>query len=483
MANQLLLILIFSFLTSLLKAERNVFLQGKIAHKFLERRKRANSAFEEFKQGNIERECYEEKCSREEAREAFEDDEKTNEFWNNYVDGDQCSSNPCHYGGSCKDGLNSYTCTCLAGYDGPNCEYITYKSCKVDNGECGQFCKNVENTVECSCTAGYILDNDGQSCVATANYPCGKIKRTKSKAKREASFLDYTPSTYDYDAIPEEHFYDGPQNFTNVVPHLPSQDGTALNEKDINSDLNMRIVNGSNCELGQCPWQALLLDEKEEGFCGGTVLSHIHVLTAAHCINQTKTIKVVVGEVDTNTRTTGTLHTVEKVYVHQKFVLATYDYDIAIIQLRNPIQFSEFVIPACLPTADFANQVLMSQPTGIVSGFGRLHEKGRKASKLQMIRVPYIDRHTCKLSSNFVITENMFCAGYRTLAQDACQGDSGGPHVTEYKGTHFVTGVISWGEGCAREDKYGIYTKVSKFIGWVRRIIRQRPQPARQEEN
>lgn len=54
-----------------------VFLKSKVANKFLQRTKRANSLFEEFKPGNIERECYEERCSKEEAREAFEDQEKT----------------------------------------------------------------------------------------------------------------------------------------------------------------------------------------------------------------------------------------------------------------------------------------------------------------------------------------------------------------------------------------------------------------------
>lgn len=48
-----------------------------MANRFLQRTKRANSLFEEFKPGNIERECIEERCSKEEAREAFEDQEKT----------------------------------------------------------------------------------------------------------------------------------------------------------------------------------------------------------------------------------------------------------------------------------------------------------------------------------------------------------------------------------------------------------------------
>lgn len=54
-----------------------VFIKKENADKFLERTKRANSFLEEVKQGNIERECNEERCSKEEAREAFEDEEKT----------------------------------------------------------------------------------------------------------------------------------------------------------------------------------------------------------------------------------------------------------------------------------------------------------------------------------------------------------------------------------------------------------------------
>ncbi|XP_061482651.1 coagulation factor X-like [Rhineura floridana] len=481
MAKQLLLILIFASLSSLLKAERNVFLQDKTANHFLKRAKRANSPFEEFKQGNIERECNEERCSKEEAREAFEDQEKTEEFWNVYVDGDQCASQPCHYGGTCKDGINTYTCTCLDGYHGQNCEHVIQKSCKLDNGGCWQFCKSVENTVECFCADDYILENNGESCVPKVEYPCGRIQKKMKKTKREASSLFNTFSTLSaYDEKAGDLYYDGTQSFPSASPYLHSQDEASLNEDEedySDTDPDVRIVNGQDCKLGECPWQALLIDREGEGFCGGTILSKMYVLTAAHCINQTKLIKVVVGEVNTTANArTGVILTVDKIYVHQKFIPETYDYDIALIQLKTPIQFSRNVIPACLPTADFANQILMRQRKGTVSGFGRTHERGRVSATLKVVQLPYVERHICKLSSNFPITENMFCAGYSSLTQDACQGDSGGPHVTEYKGTYFATGIISWGEGCAREGKYGIYTKVSKFIGWLRRIMRQKIQ-------
>nr|Q58L96.1 RecName: Full=Venom prothrombin activator oscutarin-C catalytic subunit; Short=vPA; AltName: Full=Factor VII activator; AltName: Full=Snake venom serine protease; Short=SVSP; AltName: Full=Venom coagulation factor Xa-like protease; Contains: RecName: Full=Oscutarin-C catalytic subunit light chain; Contains: RecName: Full=Oscutarin-C catalytic subunit heavy chain; Flags: Precursor [Oxyuranus scutellatus]AAX37260.1 factor X-like protease oscutarin C precursor [Oxyuranus scutellatus] len=456
MAPQLLLCLILTFLWSLPEAESNVFLKSKVANRFLQRTKRANSLYEEFRSGNIERECIEERCSKEEAREVFEDDEKTETFWNVYVDGDQCSSNPCHYRGTCKDGIGSYTCTCLSGYEGKNCERVLYKSCRVDNGNCWHFCKPVQNDIQCSCAEGYLLGEDGHSCVAGGNFSCGRNIKTRNK--REASLPDF----------------------------VQSQNAILLKKSD-NPSPDIRIVNGMDCKLGECPWQAVLVDEKEDAFCGGTILSPIYVLTAAHCINQTKMISVVVGEINISRKNPGRLLSVDKIYVHQKFVppkkgyefyekfdLVSYDYDIAILQMKTPIQFSENVVPACLPTADFANQVLMKQDFGIVSGFGRIFEKGPQSKTLKVLKVPYVDRHTCMLSSESPITPTMFCAGYDTLPRDACQGDSGGPHITAYRDTHFITGIVSWGEGCAQTGKYGVYTKVSKFILWIKRIMRQK---------
>ncbi|KAI1899656.1 hypothetical protein AGOR_G00064030 [Albula goreensis] len=62
-----------------------VFLPAQTANSLLKRFRRENSLLEEIKQGNIQRECREESCSYEEAREAFENDEKTKRFWEEYV--------------------------------------------------------------------------------------------------------------------------------------------------------------------------------------------------------------------------------------------------------------------------------------------------------------------------------------------------------------------------------------------------------------
>lgn len=107
----------------------------------------------------------------------------------------------------------------------------------------------------------------------------------------------------------------------------------------------------------------------------------------------------------------------------------------------------------------------------MVSGFGRLGEGRQPSSILQRLAMPYVNRQTCIESTQLRISAHMFCAGYDAIAKDACQGDSGGPHVTRYSDTYFITGIVSWGEGCARKGKYGVYTQVSKYISWIHKAI------------
>ncbi|XP_069020365.1 coagulation factor X [Embiotoca jacksoni] len=455
------------------RAAAHVFLDGRAASQVLIRQRRANSFFEELKQGNQERECMEERCNWEEAREIFENVDMTNEFWNKYYDGDACETMPCAHGGHCKDGIGNYICFCEPGYQGINCEIVVPELCENKNGGCEHFCKVVRGSVECSCADGYFLASDDKSCDSDEPFKCGAIITgnfrsvfrydRKNPTEGNANGLNMTLNSTE-----QEDVLDAVQPAENISRIL--QESSVLEELIISQRAGMtRIVNGENCPPGECPWQALLLNEDNQGFCGGTILNEYIILTAAHCMNQSRYIYVKLGEFDTlvvhgNEAT----HNVETIITHNWYKQETYHNDIALIKLATPIKFNRFILPACIPEPEFSERVLLRQLDGMVSGFGRLGEGRQPSTILQRLVVPYVNRHKCMESTDLQISLRMFCAGYDTISKDACQGDSGGPHVTRYRNTYFITGVVSWGEGCARKGKYGVYTQVSKFIRWIR---------------
>ena len=50
-------------------------------------------------------------------------------------------------------------------------------------------------------------------------------------------------------------------------------------------------------------------------------------------------------------------------------------------------------------------------------------------------------------------------------------GDSGGPVVKKVGDKFNVLGVVSWGVGCARPDKPGVYTRVARFEDWIKETL------------
>ncbi|XP_044863413.1 coagulation factor VII isoform X2 [Mauremys mutica] len=367
----LVLLLCFLLLLPLLPA--TVFLKQEQANSLLKRQRRANSFLEELKIGSLQRECFEEKCSYEEAREIFQDDKRTMEFWQNYVDANQCDSDPCQNGGTCVDQFQAYVCLCPEEYKGKNCE-------KVD-------------------------------------YPCGKIPVLAEQSKSPRG----------------------------------------------------RIVGGYVCPPGECPWQALLI-ENEKAKCGGSLLGPSWVVTAAHCLENThpKQLRVKLGEYRIDHEDEGEQERkVSEIIMHEKYIPQTTDHDIALLRLEAPVNFSDYVVPICLPEKQFATSELSSIRFSTVSGWGRLIEGGATAAVLMRVDLPRVKTQECIQTANLSITENMFCAGDLSGTKDSCKGDSGGPHATNYKNTWFLTGIVSWGKGCATKGTYGVYTRVSKYLEWL----------------
>ncbi|XP_059409426.1 coagulation factor VII-like [Carassius carassius] len=405
-----------------------VFVGKDEAHGGLIRTKRANSGwFEELKMGNLERECLEEKCSYEEAREVFEHAEATNEFWKIYNVKDHCASNPCENNGLCSiQNAESYTCLCSPGFSGRNCEQEMKDipdSCLYNNGGCEHFCTEKDAQRSCSCADGYTLGSDGQKCLTKEAFPCGKVPLLQ-----------------------------GP--------------GAAVNPKD---DARSRIVGGAECPKGHCPWQ-VLLKYGQKGFCGGVIYKPTWILTAAHCLEKlnVRFLNIVAGEHDIQVdEGTEQVIQVEQMLEHPNYNSSTSDNDIALLRLRKPIVYSTYAVPVCLPLRDTAERELWAVSKHTVSGWGKRSEDGPTSRLLRRLLVPRIRSQECIEISNVALTSNMFCAGYIEGKQDSCKGDSGGPLVTHYRNTTFLLGIVSWGKGCARPGSYGIYTRVSNYLQWI----------------
>ncbi|XP_076839319.1 coagulation factor VII [Brachyhypopomus gauderio] len=406
----------------------SVFVSRTDAHGVLARTKRANSGwFEELKMGDLERECLEEKCSYEEAREVFEHTEATDEFWKTYNVKDVCLSRPCKNNGICMQLMEMYTCICPRGFLGRDCEYIIKEipdSCLHKNGGCEHFCVEGKGLRNCSCADGYFLGTDDQSCLTNDIFPCGK------------------------------------------VPLLQGNTGANLDHQD---DPRARIVGGAECPRGHCPWQ-VLLKYGDKGFCGGVIIKPTWILTAAHCLEKlvVKFLKIVAGEhdIDVNEGSEQTIE-VQEIIMHPDYVSANADSDIALLRLRRPVVYSTYAVPVCLPHRDLATRELWAIHLHTVSGWGRRSEGGPTSRVLRKLNVPRIRTQDCVKESNISLTDNMFCAGYIEGKEDSCKGDSGGPLVTQYRNTTFLLGIVSWGKGCARPGHYGIYTRVSNYLEWI----------------
>ncbi|XP_061688415.1 protein Z, vitamin K-dependent plasma glycoprotein b [Syngnathoides biaculeatus] len=429
---------------------QNIFLRSKRANHFL---------VEEILQGNLERECYEERCTFEEAREYFEDNEKTDQFWNSYDDGNHCKPNPCLNDGNCTNKAGGFHCSCSPPHHGIICQLgaqVDINS-QEDEGEllkasrlaagrfpcptegpnvCHQLCTATFSTYTCSCVAGFKLHDDKRSCLPKVEFPCGR---------------------------------------------LPGSSQTA------------------SCHHGNCPWQALLLGSEGTAVCAGVLLGPRTVLTASSCLlrepdPQPSNFFVVAGTRDTTV-------SVKAFFIHKRYVPNHHDYDLALLELSSPLPLGPTLHHLCLPTKDFSENILMnSGKVGVAASMNQYLDHN----------LVYMSLDECRgqLKISFPLSNKMFCvAGWtgktvmhsQSSMQDTTNGSNterssatwecGGlptamPLATVEKGTAFLTGLLLVPpKGCQGDGL--VFTKVSRHLVWIRQhlaVIESHERPTQQSK-
>jgi secreted trypsin-like serine protease len=229
-------------------------------------------------------------------------------------------------------------------------------------------------------------------------------------------------------------------------------------------DVNPLILGGTVVPTGTKTYTVGLRQSPTgSDFCGGSLISPTHVLTAGHCNGYTK--YVAVGTHYLSGSNDGVRVAIKKETRHPSFNDDTLTYDYNIIELASPVTAYQPVKLYSVDSEKFAGQ------TATVMGWGTTASGGTQSNVLLRVDVPVLTDKACKASGLSIgISSTMVCAGGKTN-KDSCQGDSGGPLILEQSTGDVLIGVVSWGDGCGQAGKPGVYSKVSVVKSWIQSIV------------
>ena len=232
------------------------------------------------------------------------------------------------------------------------------------------------------------------------------------------------------------------------------------------NEIDEQIVGGTDARLGQYPYQ-VSLRQNGRHFCGGTLVTNRHVVTAAHCIHGIvsppfKDFTVVTGTVTLSSG--GQVHAVKSAVYNPDFKPSSsesYRNDVAVVTLASPVSINANQKPIPLVSSD--------PPVGAtlrMTGWGKTNANaGNVPNTLQTTTVNLLNNADCQNRMGIRIYPGQLCT-YNKKGVGICMGDSGGPLV--YNGQ--LVGIASFVIPCAKGYP-DAYTRVSQYKSFINRNL------------
>lgn len=281
----------------------------------------------------------------------------------------------------------------------------------------------------------------------------------------------------------EKVFFEQVQNMDDEQIIGRSTVGTCGHQFHLNQKINTQATRGPamDVEPMELPWMVDILQRMDNGrlqYIGSGSIIHKHViLTAAHLLYRRQSEELVIrvnddlrarSKIDHNQQ-----RNVTRVIIHDGLYASGLINDIALLAIDDPLEWSRFVNPICLPPPYLQTSI---RSNCMASGWCKDRRLG---TTLQKFDVTIVAKRTCQrllrqtqLDPYYRIDASLGCAG--DFGRDTCKGNGGSPLVCEIpnmKNRFYQCGIMTGRAGSGHMPT--MHVNVAYFTDWIKEQVRR----------